>query len=322
MFEILIQEMKLRNFSSRTQEVYLYYNHGFLKYIKMSPKEITQYEIKQYLLYLDEKQYSSSSINLVHNALAFYYGKILRKNIWTIPFQKREQKMREILTKEEIKQLINAPTNPKHQLLIALLYATGVRVDELIHIKTQDLDFSRKLLLVRQGKGKKDRYTILSENIILKLQEYLQSKKNSSVYLFETTTGHITDRTAQQILKYAKNKSVVLVDDSIMRGTTLREKIKKIFKAGFREVHVRISAQPTRYPDYYGIDLPDKKELIAARLTVQEIKKWLGATSLEYLPVKSLKEALKEGGEDPDDFCMACFTGRYPIPLNFHELGE
>ena len=115
--------------------------------------------------------------------------------------------MREILTKEEIKQLINAPSNPKHQLLIALLYATGVRVDELIHIKTQDLDFSRKLLLVRQGKGKKDRYTILSENIIKNIQEYLNNRENRSEYLFETPTSHITDRTAQQILKYAKNKA-------------------------------------------------------------------------------------------------------------------
>ncbi len=221
MFEILIQEMKLRNFSSRTQEVYLYYNQNFLKYINRSPKEITQNEIKQYLLHLDEKQYSSSSINLAHNALSFYYGKILRKNIWTIPFQKREQKMREILTKDEIKQLINAPTNSKHQLFIGLLYATGVRVDELIHLKINDLNFNRKLLLVRQGKGKKDRYTLLSENIIKKIQEYLSNRKNESQYLFETPDGHITDRTAQQILKYAKNKAKIkkTVTPHILRHT-------------------------------------------------------------------------------------------------------
>jgi site-specific recombinase XerD len=221
MFEILSQEMKLRNFSTRTQEVYLYYNHHFLNYIKRSSKDITHNEIKKYLLYLDEKQYSSSSINLAHNALAFYYGKILRKNISRIPFQKREQKIREILTTEEMKNLINAPQNPKHQLLIAMLYATGVRVNELTHIKLNDLNFNKKLLLVHQGKGKKDRYTILSENIIIKIQSYLQHRKNKSDYLFETRDSHITDRTVQQILKNARNKARIkkTVTPHILRHT-------------------------------------------------------------------------------------------------------
>ncbi len=208
MFEILIQEMKLRNFSARTIEVYLYYNNHFLKFAHKKPTEITTQDIRTYLLHLQEKRYASSSINLAHNAINFYYQQIMRRTFF-VPFQKREQKMREILTKNEIKQLINAPTNQKHQLLIGLLYATGIRVDELIHLKINDLDFNRRLLLVRQGKGKKDRYTLLSENIIQKIQEYLNNRKSQSEYLFETAKGHITDRTAQQILKYAKNKTKI-----------------------------------------------------------------------------------------------------------------
>src|SRR3989344_6247061 len=127
MFEILIQEAKLRNFSAKTIEVYLYYNHHFLTFADKKLTEITTQDIRSYLLYLQERRYSSSSINLAHNALNFYYQTIMRRS-FSVPFQHREQKMREILTKEEIKALIEATSNPKHKLLISLLYATGVRV--------------------------------------------------------------------------------------------------------------------------------------------------------------------------------------------------
>lgn len=209
MFEVLIQEAKLRNFSLRTIDAYLYYNNHFLNFAKKKPTEITTQDIRTYLLYLQEKRYASSSINLAHNALNFYYQQIMRRS-FPVSFQKREQRMREILTKEEIKKLINATTNSKHQLLIGILYATGVRVNELIHIKIQDIDFSKRLLLVRQGKGKKDRYTIISENIAEKIREYLKKRKNTSEYLFETIKDHITDRTAQQVLKYARQKAKII----------------------------------------------------------------------------------------------------------------
>ncbi len=118
------------------------------------------------------------------------------------------------------------------------------------------------------------------------------------------------------ILKYAKNKVVVLVDDSIERGTTLKGKIAEIKKAGAKEVHVRISAPRSTDPCFYGIDLPTKEELIAANKSEEEVREWLGATSLKYMPISALQEVLKEGGEEPSNFCQACFTGEYPIPLH------
>ncbi len=134
---------------------------------------------------------------------------ILRRS-FSIPFQHREQKMREILTKEEIKALLDVTPNPKHQLLISFLYATGVRVAELIKIKLLDFDFARKLLLVRQGKGNKDRYTLLPEKIILEINAFLQSRQTKSEYLFATPTSHITVRTVQAILKQAKIKAKIM----------------------------------------------------------------------------------------------------------------
>ena len=210
MFEVLIKEAKLRNFSLRTIDTYIYYNQHFLKFCHKKPTEITTQDIREYLLHLTERRYSSSSINLAHNAINFYYQQIMKRS-FPVSFQRREQKMREILTQEEIKALIDMTQNQKHKLLISFLYATGVRVAEVIKIKISDINFPQKLLLVRQGKGKNDRYTILSEKLIIQINEYCRNQRFQSgqFFLFETAKGHITSRTVQLILKNAQKKAKI-----------------------------------------------------------------------------------------------------------------
>ena len=105
-------------------------------------------------------------------------------------------------------------------------------------------------------------------------------------------------------------KRVVVVDDSIVRGTTSRKIVKMVRVAGAREVHVRISSPPIQWPCYYGIDTPTRKELIGSSHEVPEIQKYLGADTLGYL---SLDGMLKATGNDPAHFCHACFTGQYQI---------
>ncbi len=107
-----------------------------------------------------------------------------------------------------------------------------------------------------------------------------------------------------------KGKSVILVDDSIVRGTTSRKIVKMVREAGAKEVHMRISSPTTNYPCFYGIDTPTRKELIASSHTLDEIKKYITADSLAYLSLEGLKEAL-EG--DKDKYCYACFDGNYPV---------
>ncbi|MBI3896339.1 MAG: amidophosphoribosyltransferase [Acidobacteria bacterium] len=109
-----------------------------------------------------------------------------------------------------------------------------------------------------------------------------------------------------------EGQRVVLVDDSIVRGTTSRKIVRIIREAGAREVHVRISCPPTIGPCYYGIDTPTQKELIAATHSVDEIRRYLGADSLAYLSLEGLKEAV---GDTRGEFCMACYTGNYPTKL-------
>ena len=105
-----------------------------------------------------------------------------------------------------------------------------------------------------------------------------------------------------------QGKRVVVIDDSIVRGTTSRKIVKMLRDAGAREVHLRISSPPTRWPCFYGIDTPSRSELIASTHTIDEIAKYVTADSVGYLSVEALHRAV--GGKG---YCDACFTGDYPV---------
>jgi amidophosphoribosyltransferase len=109
-------------------------------------------------------------------------------------------------------------------------------------------------------------------------------------------------------------KRIVVVDDSLVRGTTSRKIVKMLRDAGAREVHLRISAPPTTHPCYYGIDTPTRSELVAASHTVDEINRYITSDSLAYLSHDGLMAAV---GTTPDGngYCSACFTGNYPVSL-------
>ncbi len=109
-----------------------------------------------------------------------------------------------------------------------------------------------------------------------------------------------------------KGKRVIVIDDSLVRGTTSRKIVNLIRSAGAKEVHLRIAAPPTVGPCYYGVDTPEKSQLIAANQSLEKIREFVGADSLGYLSMKGLKEAVRgqNGG-----FCAACFGGPYPTPL-------
>jgi len=108
-----------------------------------------------------------------------------------------------------------------------------------------------------------------------------------------------------------KGKRIVLVDDSIVRGTTCRKIIRMLREGGAKEVHFRISSPPIKFPCYFGIDTPRKEELIASSHTVEEIRDKIEADSLGYISLEGLLSAVK----NPEDYCTACFTGNYPLPI-------
>jgi len=109
-----------------------------------------------------------------------------------------------------------------------------------------------------------------------------------------------------------RGKRIVLVDDSIVRGTTSRKLVRMLRRVGVKEIHTRISSPPIIGPCFYGIDTPTKKELIASSHSVSQIRDYLGVDSLAYLSVKGLLQCC---GKNSKDFCVGCFTDQYPIPL-------
>jgi amidophosphoribosyltransferase len=112
-------------------------------------------------------------------------------------------------------------------------------------------------------------------------------------------------------------KRVVVVDDSLVRGTTSRSLVRMLRAAGATEVHLRIASPPVRFPCFYGIDMPTKGELMGSRLSVAEIAKKLAVDSLGYLSLEGMVGAVSEGGP----YCTACFSGDYPAPLVDVEKG-
>ena len=113
------------------------------------------------------------------------------------------------------------------------------------------------------------------------------------------------------IAEVLQGKKVVVVEDSIVRGTTSRSRIEELRRAGAKEVHMRISCPPIQSPCFYGIDFPSKKELIAAHKTVEEIQEFIEVDSLSYLSREGMLGVMKDSG----DFCDACFTGEYPVRI-------
>lgn len=110
-----------------------------------------------------------------------------------------------------------------------------------------------------------------------------------------------------------EGKRVVMVDDSIVRGTTIRRIVKLLREAGAKEIHVRISAPPIQHPCYYGIDMKTREELIAVNRTIDEMKEEVGADSLAFLSIEGMLKAL--GEQENGGYCLACFTGQYPTEI-------
>ena len=209
MLDKLETELKIRGFSNRTVENYLFHNKKFLDFTKKEPKDVNEDDAKRYIAYLmSERKLKPSSVNLVLSSLKFFYNDIVKNSAFNaVKAPKLEKKLPTVLTKEEIKKLLTAAENPKHRLLIEFLYSSGLRVSECVSLKIDDLDLSEKMGKIRHGKGNKERYIILSDNLIQHLNDYMGKKKDSSPNIFSVNGRPITARQAQNIVKESAKKA-------------------------------------------------------------------------------------------------------------------
>ncbi|MBI3036651.1 tyrosine-type recombinase/integrase [Candidatus Woesearchaeota archaeon] len=198
--EQLATELKLRGFSERTVKSYLFYNNKFLQFTNKEPEAVTEDDIKAYLAHLmGDKKKNAATVALVRAALKFFYDGVLKKNIVTLKTPKIQKKLPTVLTRDEVKRLLDSAPTQKSRLIMMMLYSSGLRISECCSLKVNDLEIAQKVGWVRDGKGGKDRIFILSEGIIEGLRNYINGKNTE--HIFTNKAGKaLTPRNVQKIV--------------------------------------------------------------------------------------------------------------------------
>lgn len=171
----MINEMKVRGLSASTQEAYLAAVTGLVKFYRQAPDRITPKQIQSYLLHaLEQRKVAWGTYNVILSGLKFFYIQTLRQDIALvrIPPHKKQKRLPEVLSTGELERLFGSAATPKQRALLLTTYAAGLRVSEVVSLKPMDIDSRRRMIRVQQGKGCKDRYTILSERLLEELRVY------------------------------------------------------------------------------------------------------------------------------------------------------
>jgi len=204
--------LKLKGYSSKTIKSYLGHMRRFIEYINGDIESINYTELEKYSLFLLDDQKSHSYVNQGINSIKFYLKNINKDDqiLKNIVRPKKEKRLPNILSEEEVFRVLNALDNQKHKVLLMLTYSAGLRVSEVAKIKVCDIDSGRMLLRISQGKGRKDRYTILSSKLLEELRKYYKQYRPKD-YLFQGQNGedHITERSVQRVFKSACQKAKI-----------------------------------------------------------------------------------------------------------------
>ena len=201
-------ELKIRGFSSKTIKAYTKKNQRFLEFIGKDATFVGEDDIKAYMAHLMDKGQKPASVSLAMSALRFLYDEMMGKGLFAkIKLPKPEKKLPTVLSKEEIRNMLDCTKNAKHKLLIAFLYSSGLRVSEAVSMKIDNLDLNERMGIVRAGKGKKDRNIILSESLVNDLRKYLDGRKDENPYVFSIKDRHIKVRQAQRVVSEAAKRA-------------------------------------------------------------------------------------------------------------------
>ncbi len=216
----LKEDILLRGLSKNTSESYLLNARIFLKFCQRPAEQLDEQDIRKYLNYLlHEKKLAPSSINIHSAAIRFLFAVTLNKtlNYLQIPRQKKHKKLPEILTRKEVFAIINSCKNSKHKSMLSLGYGSGLRVSEIAALKVKHIDSASMRILVENGKGGKDRYSLLSKTCLNVLRQYwLQyrpSHPDGWLFLGTYQVGHISSRGVEYSFKTAVKR--VMIDKNV-----------------------------------------------------------------------------------------------------------
>jgi site-specific recombinase XerD len=212
-------DLVVRGMSVRTREAYLGAVAGLAKYYARRPDQISAPEVQNYLLHLvEERKLAWSSCNIVAQGLKFFYRVTLKRTEaqFGIPTARQPQKLPQILAREEVARLIERTTHPRHRAILMTTYGAGLRLNEVCHLKLTDIDSARMTIRVEQGKGAKDRYTLLSPRLLAELRRYWAWYR-PRIWLFTSKDGAhpISDATVQKIFYAAKKRAAIVKECGI-----------------------------------------------------------------------------------------------------------
>lgn len=213
------QQLNLTGYSNKTKKAYLGHVRRFLSYDKKSFHEIDEEDVKNYLEHLLVNDNSSHSyVSQGISAVKFLYKNVLKSNeiSYTLPRPRKENKLPNVLSQNEVLRIIDSLKNEKHRTILVLIYSAGLRVGEAVNLRLDDIDEDRMMIHIRQGKGKKDRYTVLSRSALEQIRNYVNVYKPTT-WLFEGGYGkdHISERSVQKIFKSVCEKCKITKDATV-----------------------------------------------------------------------------------------------------------
>jgi integrase/recombinase XerD len=212
-------DLVVRGMSVRTREAYLRAVAGLAKYYGRRPDRVTEQEVQNYLVHLiEERKLAWSSCNVAVHGLRFFYRVTLKRSQaqFDIPRARQPQKLPEILAREEAAALIEKTAHLKHRMLLMTAYAAGLRVSELCHLKVSHIDSARMTIRVEQGKGARDRYTVLSPRLLTELRGYWVAQRPKE-WLFpgKDGAGPISAASVQKVFYVAKARAGIVKQGGI-----------------------------------------------------------------------------------------------------------
>lgn len=204
-------EMELRGYSPKSIKHYLLCVSNFAKHYNMSLELLGENEVRNYLHYcITEKHLCEGTVNYIHSAIKFLYTKILDREWRTEKLKriKERRKLPVILSQAEVKAILEATENLKHRAALSTIYGAGLRISEAAKLRITDIDSKNMQIIIREGKGKKDRYSLLSQKNLELLREYWKRYKPND-FLFEgkNPSGYISPRTIQEAFYEARSKA-------------------------------------------------------------------------------------------------------------------
>jgi len=204
-------DMRLRRFSPKTIACYLACMKGVAKHFRKSPAELGDEEIRAYLYHLmEERKVSQSVLVQTYSALKFFFEKTLQKqwNAFRIPRCKQRRKLPGVLSREEVESILSATKNLKHRAILMTIYSAGLRIGEATRLKVSDIDSGRMMIRVNEGKGLKDRYSLLGERNLEMLRRYWKTYRPLE-WLFpgRNASGPVSTSAIQRVFKTSLEKA-------------------------------------------------------------------------------------------------------------------